>query len=325
MNMKSHALRSITSGFQSRPMLNRRDFIGTAMAALASASSLGVAFAAEPAKLAFSAEGKGFSFNTGVLKGMLRNEGKLGLTPMMDTASALPLAGKYGIFSHYRMLDIEKRYGVAGWDWPSEAQLLPEGAVEVNWKAYDVRPFDMKAIYKWTAPNILDLKNSVTPKNNMQKFELFMASYFETLQDVSVYAKVEGQSKFITATQADGHWHAFPRDEESIKIVRDGRWKRPPNPVDWVIRPPLAGSLAMRRDVKSGLTALVMAPPSECFAICVPFSGEGHRSIYLSMFGGDLKAGEASTVRLRLVIGREITDQQAVTLYETYLKESPTV
>jgi hypothetical protein len=68
---------------------------------------------------------------------------------------------------------------------------------------------------------------------------------------------------------------------------------------------------------------LVMAPPADCFGVLMPYGEDGHRSLYLSLFGRDFKDGETATARARLVIGRDLTDKQAVALYETYQKESP--
>jgi hypothetical protein len=89
--------------------------------------------------------------------------------------------------------------------------------------------------------------------------------------------------------------------------------------------PPLAGALAVRRDAQSGLAALIMAPPDDCFAIATPYGEEGHRSIYLSLLGRDLKAGQTATARSRLVIGRNISDDQAIVIYQEYAKEVQTV
>jgi len=65
-----------------------------------------------------------------------------------------------------------------------------------------------------------------------------------------------------------------------------------------------------------------MAPPDDCFAIATPYGEEGHRSIYLSLVGRDLKAGETAKARSRLVIGRNISEKQAVAIYEEYLNEA---
>ena len=68
-----------------------------------------------------------------------------------------------------------------------------------------------------------------------------------------------------------------------------------------------------------GSTALVMAPKEDCFAVATPCSGEAHRSIYLSLLGRDIKAGQTATARSRLVIGQQISDEQALGLYRHYV------
>jgi hypothetical protein len=113
----------------------------------------------------------------------------------------------------------------------------------------------------------------------------------------------------------------FPRDDQAIKTISDGRWTRPPHPVDWWIGPRLAAPLAVRRDPQTGLAALAMAPRKDCFAVAMPYGEEGHRSVYLSLFGGDIKAGQKATARSRLIIRRGISDQEAIGLYAAYLAE----
>jgi hypothetical protein len=279
------------------------------------------------AKLAFAAEGKEYRFDTGLLRGTLRPQGRsFGLTPMVDSASGSGITGALGLFSHYRLLDAEARYGGGAWDWSSEAKCLPDGSVLATWSADQGHPFDMKALYRWKAPNVLDLATSVAPRKDVERFEVFLASYFNGFAESLVYVtgcpQTGGAPGLLSAKRANGDWQMFPRDEAAVKTIHDGRWKRPPNPVDWKIMPFLAGPLAVRRDAKTGLTALLMAPAEDCFAVATPYGEEGHRSLYLSLLGRDLKAGQTATVRSRLVIGRDISDERAVTIYQAYLKEA---
>ena len=104
-------------------------------------------------------------------------------------------------------------------------------------------------------------------------------------------------------------------------IVKDGRWQKgSPHPIGWQFMPQYARALAMRRDDKSGLVALLMAPPKDCFAISTYYGEEPHRSVYLSMFGRDIPAGRTDQARCRLVLGPKITAEQAVERYEAYVK-----
>lgn len=272
--------------------------------------------------LRFIPAGEEFQFDTGALRGTLRGGGKsTGLSAVFDCATGTNLAKSMGLFSHYRLLDSDTRYGTAAWDWPSSAKLLPNGVVEVLWQADADHPFDLKATYRWAASNALDVTTTVTAKKDLKKFESFLASYFSGFPQSRVFAKRDGKSEFIAAEQANGTWQAFPRDDDAVKIIGDGRWKRPPHPVEWNIMPLLAAPLGMRRDEATGLTALVMARPHDCFGVLTPFGEEGHRSLYLSLFGRDLKSGESVTAISRLVIGRGISDAQAVAMFESFMKE----
>ncbi len=282
--------------------------------------------AASPAGLAFAADGKQYAFDTGALRGTLRFEGRsLGLTPVVDVKSAAPLASGHGLFSHYRLLDADARYGHGAWDWPSTARLLPDGAVETTWKADAEHPFDMQAVYRFAAPGTFDVTTSVVPQKDLRRLEVFLSSYFQGFATSRVYVQgcdeTGNKPVFLEAKRSTAVWQMFPRDEAAVHTIRDGRWQRSPNPVDWKIMPRLALPLAMRRDAATGMTALVMAPTRDCFAISTPYSGEGHRSLYLSLFGRDLAIGQIATARSRLLIGRDISDERAVALCRAYLKD----
>jgi hypothetical protein len=295
--------------------ITRREFIGGALAVAGSGSVLRV-LAAEN-KLAFVAAGKEFTFDTSALRGTLRGGGQSkGLIPMFDCATGTALTKSLGLFSHYRMLDDETRYGKAAWDWASEAKLLSDGAVEVRWTADETHPFDMMAVYRWSAPNTLDLTTRLTARKELRKMEVFIGSYFDGFPDTVVYAG--DKPAFIGAPKEAGKWHMFPRDNDAVKLIQDGRWKRGSNPVEWAIRPKLALPVAIRRDAERKLAAVVLTRPQDCFAMACPQDEEGHRSIYLSLFGRDLKNGEAVEAKARLIIGRNITNEQALKLYERF-------
>jgi len=46
-----------------------------------------------------------------------------------------------------------------------------------------------------------------------------------------------------------------------------------------------------------------MGSRKDCFAIFTPFQTEPHYSMYLSLFGRDLRAGQTAETRTRLWIG----------------------
>jgi hypothetical protein len=253
----------------------------------------------------------GFEFDTGLLRGKLRPAGKsLGLVSVIHAPSGIMLDrgdGGYGLFSHYRVFTRNQRYGHGAWDWPSTARLRSDGAVEVRWLVDTNWPFAMRAVYRWTAADTLDLETIVEPQQDLRDFESFLASYFASrFTNCLVYADESkigaGHSGFLAAGREFGQWQMFPRDSAAIAIIQDGRWQLDPSPVAWAIRPKLAQPIGVRRDPASGLTAALMAPREDCFALATPEEREGHYSLYLSLFGRDMKAGETARARARLVI-----------------------
>jgi hypothetical protein len=269
----------------------------------------------------------GYEFDTGILRGKLREAGKgLGMTSAVHLPSGKKLSGAYGILSYYRVFTTNKRYGHPAWEWPSSSKLLSDGAVQVTWPRGNDRPFGMVAVYRFRDASTLDVETTVNAVENLSKFEVFLASYFHEnfpLPQVYVTAcpETEDNPAFLTAKKSFGNWQMFPRGDEVLPIIRDGRWQKQPNPVDWKIMPTLAKPIALRRGSKETKTAILMAPPGDCFAISTPYEGEGHYSLYFSLFGCDIRAGQTATARLRLVLANYVSDQDVLNLYRKYMKD----
>jgi len=291
---------------------------------------------AGPPNLAFKPAGEGlYDFDTGTFRGRLKVDGKYqGIYPMVDCDSKMELVHPPGIFSFYRVFERSKRWGATARDWPTQAKLLPDGAVEVRWPAAADHPLEIVGVYRWKTPDTIDLEIAVKPQHDMPRFELFMSSYFTKTFRASVYLKPEGEKeatpRFVPVDrkpQSTGAYVMFPRDDEAVQMIRDGRWKLGSNPVDWAIERWLASPMVLRRDSSHGLAALMMCPPGDCFAISSPWNpatpeAGGYRSVYLSLFGRDLRAGQTSQARCRLVIAHQLTDPQAVERYAEYVRET---
>jgi hypothetical protein len=279
--------------------------------------------------LAFTPAGANeFAFNTGVLRGKLHAEGKSkGLSDVEYLPAGTVLDRSMGLVGHYRVFSAGKRYGNGAWDWPSQATLRSDGTVEVRWPAAPDRPFDLSAVYRWAAPNALDVTTTVQARTNLVRFESFLASYFsEGFTNSRVYVQKSpengGTKGFLPAKAGAGAWQAFARDAAAETIVHDGRWSLPPNPVDWVLMPRLQKPLGVRQAPANGLSAILMSPPDDCFAICTPEQNESHRSMYLSLFGQDLAAGQTARARARLVISSEVSEREMERLYEGFTRET---
>ena len=279
-------------------------------------------------KPAFVANDKGeYTFDTGVLRGTLRQGGKSqGLSSVTYVPTGAKLDRSMGILSYYRVFTTNKRYGVGAWDWPSTAKLRPDGAVQVTWPEAPDRPFEMGALYRWKDPQTIDVETTVTARKDLSKFESFLASYFdEAFPSPCVYVSENPEAAnkpgFLPAKKSYGDWQMFPRDEQTVPIVRDGRWKLEPNPVNWTIMPRLAAPVCLRRGGPNESTVVLMSPPEDCFAVATPCEGEAHYSLYLSLFGRDIKTGETAKARTRFIIAAGASDEQILAFYQQYLGE----
>lgn len=285
----------------------------------------------QPAKFSFTSNEKGeYVFNTGVLSGKLRADGKsLGLSSVIHIPSGVQLNGNYGIFSYYRIFTTNKRYGTAAWDRQSVSMLLPDGAVKVVWPIETEHPFETTAVYRLKNETTLDLETTVKAQKDLQSFEVFLASYFnENFPAPYVYTssnpETKGKSCFTMALKSFGDWQMFPRDKEVLKIINDGRWQKEPNPVNWAIMPYLEAPICIRRGDTSEPTVVLMAPPEDCFAIATPYQGESHYSLYMSLLGRNVKAGRMLKSHCRLVITTNLSDKQILDLYRKYIEELKT-
>jgi hypothetical protein len=263
---------------------------------------LASALAAPGADLRFHAMGDGgFRFDTGVVKGELRKEGKAtGLLPAVHRPSGTVLATSMGLFGVYRVFSDGRRYGNGMWYVENQAHLAPDGSVVVRWVAVEDRPFGMEAVYRWVGAGVLDIVVSVTPERDLKGFETFLACYFG-----SGFTEAQGWArggKPVTATRAAGDWQMFPRDAAAAAMIRDGRWKLLPHPVDWAIREEFEGPVGIRRNREAGLSAVVMARRRDCFAVSMPHETDTHFSTYLSLFGRDFRAAETAQAGARLVL-----------------------
>lgn len=287
--------------------------------------------------LAFKPAGEAscFEFNTGIFRGRLKLDGKYqGIYPIVDVASGVDFVHAPGLLSFYRALETDHRHGAGVRDWPTRNTLLPDGAVEARFPPATDHPLEIVAVYRWKAADTLDLEITVTPQKAMPQFELFLSSYFTKARHfpASIYLKTDASSppRFVPIErkpQSTGGYVMFPRDEQAVKIISDGRWKYPPNPVAWEIERTLAAPILIRRDESCGLTGVMMAPPGDCFAMSAPWNvpsatAAGYRAVYLSLFGRDLPAAQPAGARCRLVIGHKLTDDDALRRYEEYVRET---
>ena len=165
----------------------------------------------------------------------------------------------------------------------------------------------------------------MTPTQDLHAFEVFVASYFDkAFTNAAAYVRenpqAAGKPGFMFARQELGDWLMFPRDDAAVKLIQDGRWELPPNPVQWKILPTLGHALAMRRVPERRVTAVLMTRPQDGFAVAMPYETEGHFSVYLSLFGRDIAAGETARAVVRLQLFEAPGDDAVVEAYRDFVK-----
>ena len=286
-----------------------------------------------------SAEAGTYGFDTGIVKGKMIAEGaSQGIVALTDDSSGQDIAyGKPnpGIFSYYRIFSTNKRYGDAVRDWPRTATVLPDGALRIHWPAQPEHPLEITAVYRWKSGDTLDLETEVKPQQTMPKFEVFLSSYFSKNFRGRIYAKpgshAPGKPAFLDVDVnllVRGTYLAFPRDLRAAQIIYDGRWDYEPNPVQFSLTQQLEAPLCMRQDNQSGISVVMMSRPQDCFAIATPYNMEppdgvaGHNSLYFSLFGYDLQAGQTAKAFTRMVVMKNGADDTAVERYRQFIEET---
>ncbi len=292
---------------------------------------------AQEAKLGFRPAAKGyFAFDTGLLRGQMRLDGTAqGLASVQDVATGMELVKRPGLLSYYRVFSTATRYGKAARDWPVEGRVVDGGALEIRFPAAPDRPLEMTGRFCWRTADTLDLVTTVKARADLPGMEVFLSSYFVSGFEPLVYLKpgryARGRPASLLRPEwsplVDGDYLMFPRDRESLALIYDGRWEIAPNPVTWAFTRYLEAPLSLRRHEASGLTAVLMSPPADCFAMGTPYYKQppdgvaGHDSLYLSLFGRDLKAGQTATAHTRLVLAKGLNNEAVLQRYAQYLAE----
>lgn len=172
-------------------------------------------------------------------------------------------------------------------------------------------------LQKVSTTGILNISSfsALQPASGIQSERGALVSPKEISRFVPVDRPAEAKSGYVM----------YPRDEKALRMIQDGRWKIPPSPVDWDIGPFLGKPICFRRDPDLGITVVLMSPSEDCFAVSSAWNPEnlqsgGYRSLYLSLFGYEIKAGQTAKARCRLVIGRDLTEARILEIYEKYTK-----
>jgi hypothetical protein len=116
------------------------------------------------------------------------------------------------------------------------------------------------------------------------------------------------QIRIVDQPMIHGIWPFFPRDEAIANLLTDGRHQKG----RWFWRMAIGRRYGMPLAFfsKNGVDAILMGRPEDVYAVGATYKGDeindgvaGHRSLYLSLFGEDFKAGGGRRTQMRMVIG----------------------
>ena len=216
----------------------------------------------------------------------------------------------------------------------TEAQLIPEddGLTMIFPPSIRLQA-KIKVKFTFKEPNIIDMDLWVETLTNYPKFEILLSAYLAPGFESGVYvAKKEfgpiesEQIRLTDQPMIHGIWPFFPRDEAGVHLLTDGRHQKG----RWFWRMAIGRRYGMPLAFFSndGVDAILMGKPEDVYAVGATYKGDAndnvadHRSLYLSLFGEDFKAGEGRHTQMRMIVGEYgSSPEKHEELYQTFINE----
>ena len=276
-----------------------------------------------------------FSFDTGALRGTIRADGRSqGVVKLTDAATGLELANDPplpGLLSLYRVFAGPTRFPDARTA-PHRAQLnAARTELSILWEAAPERPYSITGRFTLGDARSLDLALECVAKAPLPAFEIFVSSYPAMALRHFLFLKYTlhqggGRDPVLYEPTAapfiEGCYLAFPRDDAAARLIFDGRWEKPPNPVHFAAGRHYAAPLLGSRNPENGVAVLLFARAEDCFALESTYTRPGghdsvasHNSLYLSLGGKDLAEGETARFRLRAAVATLARHGEALELH----------
>lgn len=216
-----------------------------------------------------------------------------------------------------------------------EALLEPaEDGITLTWMPTIRRQASVKVKFTFREPNIIDMDMWVETLANYPGFEILLSAYLAPGFESGVYVAKEEfgpiepeQIRLVDQPMIHGIWPFFPREEAGANLLTDGRHQKG----RWFWRMAIGRRYGMPLAFfsKDGVDAILMGRPEDVYAVGATYKGDemndnvaGHRSMYLSLFGEDFKAGEGRRTQMRMIIGDVGSDpEKHKDLYQSFLKD----
>jgi hypothetical protein len=237
-----------------------------------------------------------------------------------------------GMLNFFRVL-IEGGYLTELREEDAVLETEPDG-LTMTWLPTIRRQVKVKVRFTFKQPNIIDMDMWVEPLANYPAFEILLSGYMAAGFESGVYVAKEEfgsddpqQIRLIDQPMIHGVWPFFPRNEAGAHLLTDGRHQKG----RWFWRMAIGRRYALPLAFfsKNGVDAIVMGRPEDVYAVGATYKGDekndgvaGHRSLYLSLFGEDFKAGDGRRTQMRMVIGNYGSDPKMhQKLYQSFLNE----
>lgn len=209
-----------------------------------------------------------------------------------------------------------------------------EDGITLIWLPTIRRQAKVSVKYTFRQPNIIDMDLWVETLTNYPKFEILLSAYMAPGFESGVYVAEKEfgpikpeQIRLVDHPMIHGIWPFFPRDEEGANLLSDGRHQKG----RWYWKMAIGRRYAMPLAFFSnqGVDAILMGRPEDVYAVGATYKGDeqndnvaGHRSLYLSLFGEDFKAGEGRHTQMRMIIDDFGSDpDKHKDLYKSFLKD----
>lgn len=184
-------------------------------------------------------------------------------------------------------------------------------------------------------PNIIDMDLSLETLNNYPGFEILLSAYLApgfvsgayVAEDEFGPVVMPEQIRITDQPMIHGVWPFFPRDEAGANLLTDGRHQKG----RWYWRMAIGRRYGMPMAFfsKGEVDVLLMGRPEDVYAVGATYEGDAetdsiaaHRSLYLSLFGEDLVAGEGRRTQMRMIVGEfGSAPEKHAALYQTFLEE----
>lgn len=278
-------------------------------------------------------------FETSEIRASIRVDGEYhGVSRLLHKSTGRQVIdGRYSALNLYRLFSVNSAMGQPrrmertsrqGRDW-----------VTITWPATEAHQGVITARYELAGPHAIDLWLTVESEGNYRGYEIFAPSYFDKALVPHAYLKpsrgTTGPPELVVPTVNDvfrGTVVVFPRDAHAARRCVDGRWERREFSSSVVQMCPVrhyGHCCAIMKDPEGSLAAVLMADPSECYAISARYHADNdadrlttYSAFDLSLFGDDVTPGYRRTVKVRLaLVETDAAMTRPLDLYQEFLRQ----